>query len=265
MTGARMEIAVVSIFPEMFGALTDYGIAGRAIESGLVKFHAVNPRDCTADRARRVDDRPYGGGAGMVMLFEPMRDAVRSARSRLGEDAHVVYLSPQGRRLDQAGVRELGRRERLILVCGRYEGVDERLIESEVDEELSLGDYLLSGGELAAMVVVEALIRCLPGALGHEDSAGEESFERGLLEHPHYTRPRECDGRRVPDVLLGGDHDAIRRWRLKQALGRTWLRRPDLLNEHRLNAEKRTLLDEFKTENASSMRPATINTASTFP
>ena len=256
MKNAGMEIAVVTIFPEMFDALTEHGIAGRAIESGLVGFGTVNPRDCTPDRRRRVDDRPYGGGAGMVMLFEPMRDAVRLARSRLGEGAHVVYLSPQGRRLDQAGVRDLGRRRRLILVCGRYEGVDERLIESEVDQELSIGDYLLSGGELAAMVVVEALIRCLPGALGHEDSAGEESFEQGLLEHPHYTRPRECDGRRVPDVLLGGDHDAIRRWRLKQALGRTWMRRPDLLNEHALSAEKRILLQEFKAERVPA-RPAT--------
>ena len=259
-----MDITVVTIFPEMLGALTDHGIAGRAIESGLVQLRTINPRDCTRDRNRRVDDRPYGGGAGMVMLFEPMRDAIRRARTELDGDAHVVYLSPQGCRLDQAGVRSLGRRRRLILVCGRYEGVDERLVESEVDEELSIGDYLLSGGELAAMVVVEALIRCLPGALGHEDSAGEESFEQGLLEYPHYTRPRECDGRRVPEVLLGGDHDAIRRWRLKQALGRTWLRRPDMLNEHELNAETRTLLDEFKAESTASIRPATTNTVSTL-
>ena len=258
-----MNIVVVSIFPEMFAALTDHGIAGRAIASGLVRLHTINPRDCTRDRHRRVDDRPYGGGAGMVMLFEPLRDAVRRARNDLRGDAHVVYLSPQGRRLDQAGVRRLVRRVRLVLVCGRYEGVDERLVESEVDEELSIGDYLLSGGELAAMVVIEALIRCLPGALGHEGSAGDESFEQGLLEHPHYTRPRECEGRCVPEVLLGGDHAEIRRWRLKQALGRTWLRRPEMLEEHPLNAEKRALLDEFKAEFAASGRPAAANTVST--
>ncbi len=259
-----MDIVVVSIFPGMFAALTDHGIAGRAIGSGLVRLRTINPRDCTGDRHRRVDDRPYGGGAGMVMLFEPLRGALRRARDALGEDAHIVYLSPQGRRLDQAGVRDLGRRRGLVLICGRYEGIDERLVESEVDEEISIGDYLLSGGELAAMVVIEALIRCLPGALGHEASAGEESFEQGLLEHPHYTRPRECDGRRVPEVLLGGDHDAIRRWRLKQALGRTWLRRPDMLEEHELNPEKRTLLDEFKTELEASGRPAAASTVSTL-
>ena len=259
-----MDILVVSIFPEMFSALTGHGIVGRAIESGIVSLQTINPRNCTHDRNRRVDDRPYGGGAGMVMLFEPMRDAIRQARNELGGDAGVVYLSPQGRRLDQAVVRSLSLRRRLVLVCGRYEGVDERLIEAEVDEEISIGDYLLSGGEVAAMVVIETLVRCLPGALGHESSAVEESFEMGLLEHPHYTRPRECEGRPVPEVLLGGDHAAIRRWRLKQALGRTWLRRPDILEEHELNAEKRTLLDEFKAEFRTAMRPDSANTASTL-
>ena len=258
-----MDIVVVSIFPEMFAAVTDHGIAGRAIGAGLVNLRTVNPRDCARDRNRRVDDRPYGGGAGMVMLFEPMREAIRRARSEFEGPAHVVYLSPQGRRLDQAGVRRLATRPRLVLVCGRYEGVDERLVEAEVDEEISMGDYLLSGGEVPAMVVIEAVVRCLPGALGHEESAEEESFERGLLEHPHYTRPRECGGRRVPEVLLGGDHAAIRRWRLKQALGRTWLRRPDILEAHEMNAEKRTLLDEFKSEFRAAMRPESANTAST--
>ena len=257
-----MDIAVVTIFPEMFAALSDYGVAGRAIGSGLVRLRTVNPRDCAGDPHRRVDDRPYGGGAGMVMLFEPMRGAIRQAREALREEARVVYLSPQGRRLDQAGVRRLTRQERLVLVCGRYEGVDERLVESEVDEEISIGDYLLSGGEVAAMVLIEALVRCLPGALGHEDSAGDESFEHGLLEYPHYTRPRECAGRRVPEVLLGGDHAAIRRWRLKQALGRTWLRRPDLLEGRELNSEKRTLLDEFKAEWVATKRPAASSTVS---
>ena len=260
-----MDVVAVSIFPEMFAALTAQGIAGRAIASGLVRFHAINPRDCTRDRRRRVDDRPYGGGAGMVMLFEPLRDAIRRAREGLAGDAHVVYLSPQGRRLDQRTVRELSRRPRLVLLCGRYEGVDERLLEAEVDEELSIGDYLLSGGEIAAMVVIEALIRCLPGALGDENSAREESFEQGLLEHPHYTRPEECGGRRVPGVLLSGNHAAIRRWRLKQALGRTWLRRPDLLEGNALDTEQHTLLEEFKAELSASKRPAAANTVSTLP
>ena len=259
-----MDIVVVSIFPEMFTAVTDHGIAGRAIEAGIAELRTISPRDCSRERSRRVDDRPYGGGAGMVMLFEPMRDAIRQARSELGGRAHVVYLSPQGRRLDQSGVRRLAMRSRLVLVCGRYEGVDERLVEAEVDEEISIGDYLLSGGEVAAMVVIEALIRCLPGALGHEESAEDESFERGLLEHPHYSRPRDCEGRQVPEVLLGGNHAAIRRWRLKQALGRTWLRRPDMLEQHELNAEKRTLLDEFKAEFRAAMRPVSANTASTL-
>ncbi len=259
-----MEIVVVSIFPEMLAAVREHGVVGRAIGAGLVDLRAVNPRDLTHDRHRRVDDRPYGGGAGMVMLFEPMRDAIRCARGEPEEAAHVVYLSPQGRRLDQKAVRRLATRRRLVLVCGRYEGVDERLVEAEVDEEVSIGDYLLSGGEVAAMVVIEAVVRCLPGALGHEESAEEESFEQGLLEYPHYTRPRECDGRRVPEVLLGGDHGAIARWRLKQALGRTWLRRPDILEEHELNAEKRTLLDEFKSEFRATMRPVSANTASTW-
>ena len=199
----------------------------------------------------------------MLMLFEPMRDAIRCARSELHGPAHVVYLSPQGRRLDQAGVRSLALRPRLVLVCGRYEGVDERLVEAEVDEELSIGDYLLSGGEVAAMVVIEAVVRCLPGALGHDESAEEESFEQGLLEHPHYTRPRECEGRSVPEVLLGGDHAAIRRWRLKQALGRTWLRRPDILEAHELTAEKRMLLDEFISEFRATMLSESAHTAST--
>ena len=259
-----MNIVVVTIFPELFAPLSALGITGRAIDAGLVNFRTVNPRDCTRDRNRRVDDRPYGGGAGMVMLFEPMRDAVRCARSELEGPAHIVNLSPQGRRLDQARVRDLARRRDLVLVCGRYEGVDERLVEAEVNEELSIGDYVLSGGEVAAMVVIEAVVRCLPGALGHEDSAEDESFEQGLLEHPHYTRPRECGGRRVPEVLLGGDHAAIRRWRLKQALGRTWLRRPDMLEAHELNAEKRTLLDEFKSEFRAAMHHESAHTASTL-
>ena len=247
-----MDIAVVSVFPEMFDALTrSGGITARAIERGLVRLARVNPRDFATGAQRRVDDRPYGGGPGMVMLVQPLRDAILRARSDLGAGAHVVHLTPQGARLDQAGVGRLVARGKLILVCGRYEGIDERLVESEVHEELSIGDYVLSGGELAAMVVIESLTRRLPGALGHEDSAREDSFESHRLDCPHYSRPEEIDGRRVPGVLLGGDHAEIRRWRLKQALGRTWLRRPDMLEQGRLDAEQRALLEEFKAEYAA--------------
>lgn len=260
-----MHIAAISIFPEMFGALTAQGIAGRAIRTGLVRLCTINPRDHARDRHRRVDDRPYGGGAGMVMLFQPLCDAIRRAREALGTDAHVVCLSPQGRRLNQQRVRELSRRRRLVLLCGRYEGVDERLIDAEVNEELSIGDYVLSGGELAAMVVIEAIVRCLPGALGHEDSAVDESFEHGRLDCPQYSRPEEWEGRRVPEVLLRGNHAEIRRWRLRQSLGRTWLRRPDLLEARPLDSEERALLEEFKAERDALTGPAALNTASTLP
>ena len=260
-----MHIAAISIFPEMFGALTARGITGRAIGAGLLRLCTINPRDYARNRHRSVDDRPYGGGAGMVMLFQPLCDAIRRAREELGGDAHVVYLSPQGRRLNQRRVRELGRRRRLVLLCGRYEGVDERLIDAEVNEELSIGDYVLSGGELAAMVVIEALTRCLPGALGHEGSAVEESFEQGRLDCPYYSRPEEWEGRRVPEVLLRGNHAEIRRWRLRQSLGRTWLRRPDLIEARSLDTEERALLAEFKAERSALAGPAALNTASTLP
>jgi tRNA (guanine37-N1)-methyltransferase len=240
-----MQVAVVTLFPQMFEAIERWGITSRALQSGILELHCINPRDHTADRHRSVDDRPYGGGPGMLMMVQPLSDAIVAARARLGEGTHTVYLSPQGRRVDQAVIAGLVGRERLILVCGRYEGVDERLLEREVDEELSVGDFVLSGGELAAMLLVEAMTRLLPGALGHEESASRDSFAAGLLDCPHYTRPEVSAGQRVPAVLLSGDHEAIRRWRLKQALGRTWQRRPDLLRETRLDEEQRTLLEEF--------------------
>lgn len=240
-----MHIGVVTLFPEMFDALACCGITGRAIKQGLLDLRCWNPRDLATDRHGTVDDRPYGGGPGMVMKVHPLADAIGAARAVAGPDTRVAYLSPQGRRLDQAGVEELAARERLVLVAGRYEGVDERLIESEIDEEWSIGDYVLSGGELAAMVVIDAVTRQLPGALGHEDSASEDSFADGLLDCPHYTRPEVVEGRRVPQVLLDGNHAEIARWRLKQALGRTWQRRPDLLAGLELSDGQRELLEEY--------------------
>lgn len=246
-----MHIQVVSLFPQMFEALSEHGVTGRAIRDGLVQLGIVNPRDYTEDRHRTVDDRPYGGGPGMVMMAEPLRAAIDDARKALsnGEKAKVVYLSPQGRKLDQSGVQQLAKREEMILICGRYEGIDERLIASEVDEEWSIGDFVLSGGELAAMVLIDATTRLIPGALGHEDSAEQDSFMHGLLDYPHYTRPEILDGRAVPEVLLSGNHRNIENWRHKQALGRTWLRRPELLekleNENQLTQAQQDLLAEF--------------------
>jgi tRNA (guanine37-N1)-methyltransferase len=245
-----MRIGVVTLFPEMFDAVIDCGITSRAVDSGLLQLECWNPRDFTTDRHHTVDDRPYGGGPGMVMKIEPTRAAIRAARSELGS-AKVIYLSPQGRMLDQRGAEELAAVEQLILVAGRYEGIDERLLETEIDEEWSIGDYVLSGGELAAMVLIDAVTRLLPGALGDAQSAQQDSFSDGLLDCPHYTRPEDYEGRLVPEVLLGGNHAAIRRWRLQQSLGRTWLRRPDLLQTRTLNKEQQTLLDEFIREHKS--------------
>ena len=242
-----MRFDVITLFPELFEIVTAHGVTGRAVKRGLVELALWNPRDYTQDRHRSVDDRPYGGGPGMVMMVQPLRDALQSARA-VAPTSKVVYLSPQGRRLDQAVVTEIAGRSGVILIAGRYEGIDQRLIDSEVDEEWSIGDYVLSGGELAAMVVMDAVTRLLPGVLGHELSAEQDSFMAGLLDHPHYTRPEEVDGRPVPAVLLQGDHAAIRRWRLKQALGRTWLERPDLLQVLALTPEQQVLLDEFKRE-----------------
>ena len=253
-----LRIDVVTLFPELVTAVGRYGVTGRAVEQGLLVLECWNPRDFARDRHRSVDDRPFGGGPGMVLQVQPMRDAIRAARRAAPEPVRACYLTPQGRRLDQAVVRELAGRKRLLLVAGRYEGVDERLIESEIDEELSIGDYVLSGGELAAMVVVDAVARQVPGVLGDEDSPQEESFTgdltAGLLEYPQYTRPQCIDGREVPAVLLSGDHAAIRRWREKQALGRTWLKRPDLLAGRRLDERQQRLLQEFIEEYRNKRR-----------
>ncbi len=249
-----MRIALVSLFQEMFQAVTDYGVTGRAVSDGRLQLVFSDPRDYTVDRHRTVDDRPYGGGPGMLMKIDPLQQAIAAAREAVGEAADrkpkVIYLSPQGRRFDHDKAVALAQEEALVLVAGRYEGVDERLIAAEVDEELSIGDYVLSGGELAAMVVVDAVARQLPGVLGHELSAQEDSFADGLLDCPHYTRPEEYRGERVPDVLLSGNHEQIRRWRLKQALGRTLERRPDLLEGREMTPEEEELLAEYRRENS---------------
>ena len=240
-----MRIEVVTLFPEMVETLLKFGVTGRAAERGLLQVGTCNPRDYATDKRKSVDDRPYGGGPGMVMMVEPLRSAIRAARERAGNGAKVLCMSPQGRPLDQDGVRELAARAALVLVAGRYEGIDERLMQSEVDEEWSIGDYVLSGGELPALVMLDTLARLMPGALGDEDSAAQDSFMDGLLDCPHYTRPEDMEGRRVPEVLLSGDHAAIRRWRMQQMLGRTWQRRPDLLQGLALSAEQEQLLAEF--------------------
>lgn len=240
-----MRFDVVTLFPPMFESVSGHGVTGRAIQSGIAGLGLWNPRDYTHDRHRTVDDRPYGGGPGMLMKIQPLRDALQAARAAHPASSHVVYLSPQGRKLDQQGVLELSRHDHLVLIAGRYEGVDERFIDTEVDEEWSIGDYVLSGGELAAMVIIDAVTRLLPGALGHEASAEQDSFSNGLLDCPHYTRPELFEQLPVPEVLLSGDHAAIARWRLKQSLGRTWLRRPDLLEKLRLDDEQQQLLQEF--------------------
>ena len=246
------QFDVVTLFPEMFEAVTESGVTGRARERRLFELVAWNPRDFAANSYRTVDDRPYGGGPGMVMMAEPLEKSVQAARQRQAsagvKRAKVVYLSPQGRLLDHRKVMELSELQGLVLLAGRYEGVDERLVARAVDEELSIGDYVLSGGELAAMVVIDAIVRQMPGALGDADSARQDSFAGGLLDCPHYTRPETYGGEGVPAVLLSGNHAEIARWRLKQALGRTWRRRPDLLEQRALSDEERALLDEFRKE-----------------
>jgi tRNA (guanine37-N1)-methyltransferase len=243
-----MHIGIITLFPEMIDALRCGGITKRALEKDLLKLSIWNPRDFTKDKHQRVDDRPYGGGPGMVMQVQPLRDAIRTAVSIMGSETRVIYLSPQGRCLDQTGVQILLNYQQFLLVAGRYEGVDERLIEQDIDEEWSIGNYVLSGGELAAMVIIDALTRCLPGALGHEASAKEDSFYAGLLDHPHYTRPEEIDGKKVPEVLLSGNHAEIACWRHKQALGRTLYRYPTLLEKLNLTTKQKVLLDEFIAE-----------------
>ncbi len=240
-----MKFDLISLFPETFDAL-NHGVVGRAQERKLIELQSWNPRDYTEDAYHRVDERPYGGGPGMVMKVEPLRKAIHAAKAAASPICpRVIYLSPQGRKFNQSLAFELAQEPHLILIAGRYEGIDQRLIELEVDEEYSIGDYVLSGGELPAMVLIDAITRLLPGVLGHEESAQQDSFVNGLLDCPHYTRPEEIEGLKVPSVLLSGDHSAIERWRMKQSLGKTWQIRPNLLKRCTLNKEQEALLEEF--------------------
>lgn len=245
-----MRIDVITLFPDFIESCARIGVVGRARERGLLQIATWNPRDFASDNYRSADDRSYGGGPGMVMMIDPLRKALASVRAASGSEAKVIYLSPQGQRLDQAKVAELASRDHLILLSGRYEGVDERFLERAVDEELSIGDYVLSGGELAAAIVIDAVGRLQAGVLNDAQSAEQDSFSNGLLDCPHYTRPEHHEWGEVPAVLTSGDHAAIRRWRLKQSLGRTWLRRPELLQRVQLDKQARALLAEFQDEHA---------------
>jgi tRNA (guanine37-N1)-methyltransferase len=242
-----MKIEVLTLFPELVEQAGKHGMPRIAVEGGALQLSTRNPRDYSGNKWRRVDDRPYGGGPGMVMEAEPLARAITDARAELGE-VRVIGLSPQGQPLTQAWVEKLAQMPALVLVCGRYEGIDERFVRTQLDMELSLGDFVLSGGELAAMVVIDAVARLLPGVLGHEASAVNDSFSAGILDHPHYTRPEDWRGQSVPEVLMCGDHAKVARWRLKQALGATWLKRPDLLEGLELDKEKQQLLSEFIAE-----------------
>ncbi len=246
------RIGVVSLFAELIDPVTQHGVVGRACERGLIEVMHESPRAFTSDRHRTVDDRPYGGGPGMVLCYEPMRGAIGALRQGLPADTRALVLSAQGRAFDGGLAGELARAPGLLLVAGRYEGLDERIIEAEGLEEVSVGDYVLSGGELAAAVVIDAVARLLPGVLGHEESGARDSHMHGLLGYPQYTRPEIVDGMAVPEVLLGGNHERIRRWRLKRALGRTWRRRPDLLKARVLSDEERELLAEYRVEAAAA-------------
>jgi tRNA (guanine37-N1)-methyltransferase len=245
-----MRIGVISLFPEMFQAVTEYGVTGRAVRKGIIELLSINPRTFAHDKHQKVDERPFGGGPGMVMMVQPLRDAILEAKSKL-PNAKVVYMSPQGKRFDHQECQKLAENNELIIVAGRYEGIDERIIDKYVDEELSIGDYVLSGGELPAMVVIDAVSRLLPGVLGDELSAVEDSFAAGLLDCPQYTRPPEIDGMSVPDVLMSGDHEKIRKWRLKQSLARTYERRPDILNNLALTDEQEKILALYLRERKS--------------
>jgi tRNA (guanine37-N1)-methyltransferase len=238
-----MNFDVITLFPEMFAAL-NYGVVGRAISNNIAKLRLINPRDYSANKNRRVDERPYGGGPGMVMMAEPLSIAIKEAK-KSNNLAKTILLTPQGKLLNQNGVKTLLESKHIILVVGRYEGIDERLIAEDIDEEWSIGDYVLSGGELAAMVLIDAIVRLLPNVLGDKDSAAQDSFMDGLLDCPHYTRPENFNGQNVPNVLLSGNHKKIFRWRLQQKLGRTFLRRPDLLEKRKLTANEEALLVEF--------------------
>ena len=255
-----MQLGIVTLFPEMFAAISEHGISGRAVRSGLMNLELFNPRDYTSDKHRTVDDKPFGGGPGMLMKTEPLIASIAAARQAVaakqtaGENAKVIYLSPQGKTLKQDSIIDLAKRQGMVLLCGRYQGIDNRVLESEIDEEWSLGDFVISGGELAAMTLIDAMTRFQPGALGDEGSALEDSFSNGLLHSPEYTRPQIFKsvegivGESVPSVLLSGNHEAIRKWQLKQSLGATWLKRPDLLKKVTLEIEQKELLEQFKQE-----------------
>ena len=240
-----MWIGVVSLFPEMFKAVTDYGISRRAVEKGLLTLEVWNPREFTEDKHRTVDDKPYGGGPGMLMKVQPLKDAINAAKSKAQAQCPVIYLSPQGKPLEQADLASLALLPEVILVAGRYEGIDERLIESVIDMEVSIGDFVASGGELPAMLLIDGVTRLLPGAVGDADSVEQDSFSNGLLDYPQYTRPETEDGLTVPEVLMSGDHGQIARWRKMQSLGRTYIKRPDLITARTLTEEEKQLLDEY--------------------
>lgn len=240
-----MWIGVVSLFPEMFKAVTDYGISRRAVENGLLTLEVWNPREFTEDKHRTVDDKPYGGGPGMLMKVQPLKDAINAAKSKAQAQCPVIYLSPQGKPLEQADLAKLAMLPEVILVAGRYEGIDERLIESVIDMEVSIGDFVASGGELPAMLLIDGVTRLLPGAVGDADSVEQDSFSNGLLDYPQYTRPETEDGLTVPEVLMSGDHGQIARWRKMQSLGRTYIKRPDLITARTLTEEEKQLLDEY--------------------
>ena len=240
-----MWIGVVSLFPEMFKAVTDYGISRRAVENGLLTLEVWNPREFTEDKHRTVDDKPYGGGPGMLMKVQPLKDAINAAKSKAQAQCPVIYLSPQGKPLEQADLASLAMLPEVILVAGRYEGIDERLIESVIDMEVSIGDFVASGGELPAMLLIDGVTRLLPGAVGDADSVEQDSFSNGLLDYPQYTRPETEDGLTVPEVLMSGDHGQIARWRKMQSLGRTYIKRPDLITAKTLTEEEKQLLDEY--------------------
>ena len=242
-----MKIGVVTLFPQMFDAITQYGVSSRACKHGLIEISYTNPRDFAYDKHRKVDEKPFGGGPGMLMMVQPLRDAILKAKQALPK-AKVVYLSPQGKRFSNEAAVNFSALEEVIFVSGRYEGIDERIIETLIDEEWSIGDYVLSGGELATMVMIDAIARFIPGVLGDSDSAQADSFAQGLLDYPQYTKPLEIDGLKVPDVLLSGNHELIRKWRLKEALGRTYERRPDLLNNLALTDEQEKLLAQYLKE-----------------
>jgi tRNA (guanine37-N1)-methyltransferase len=242
-----VRVDVITLFPEMVEQVVNYGVVGRAADQKLLDLQCWNPRDYTVDRHRTVDDRPYGGGPGMLMKVQPLEETIQAVREK-NPQAQVVYLSPQGKPVNQDMLAKQVDAKSVIFLCGRYEGIDERLIQQEVDQEWSIGDYVISGGELAAMVCIDAITRLIPGALGHEQSAQQDSFSDGLLDYPHYTRPEEYKGMKVPEVLMNGNHRHIEDWRERQSLGRTWQRRPDLLEHKVLDDRQQALLNDFKDE-----------------